>query len=308
MAVFIVINGDSPALVPTPYETKSFCLVGVANTGQGAPPLCVFFATPINSNTVRVFLCGEPKHLSPLGKDDVLDRRNWTIELVSASPPTPERVTEPVITLIENVQPQPNISGPPGITLWSVDIRVDRRLIYHAVYRITISSNVLTADGLNVAPGPPDNTKDFPGIAALRPLPLVRPAQTRRGRDYYYDTDLGVYRLSPDKDVATHTGVDVIKKKIIRRLVTAIGAFFHLPGYGVGLQVKKTFDSNRISEMRLAVDRQIRSEPEVADVQTTVTSPAIGVIIIQLGVKLRSGVEFDLTLQRESDGDTFVIV
>jgi hypothetical protein len=270
-------------------------------------PFCVPFATPINSNTIRVFICEEPKHVSPLGADDVLNRRNWTLELVSATPPTSERVTEPIIEKVENPQPRPEIviTGS-TTTTWSVDIRVDRPIVSTAVYRIIMGPLVSNALGTLTTPPDPYDRAEFPGIFSIRPLPPQRPLQQRPGIDFFYDTFEGVFRLDPKKDLQTHEGVSAAKKRILRRIMSGDG-FFHLPGYGVGLEVKKLFNPTRISELSLKLKEKILEEEEVDAVSAQITNE-IGLLIIQLRVRLRTGGTFELTVRRDSDSESVIVV
>ena len=49
----------------------------------------------------------------------------------------------------------------------------------------------------------------------------------------------GSLRIGADGDYVADEGTELMKKLILRRLLTPKGAFFHLPDYGYGLAVKE---------------------------------------------------------------------
>lgn len=306
MAEIIPIADEPVVSVPLPYETKHFCLVGVANTAQfPVPPFCVFFATPIESNLVRVFFCEEPRHVSPLGSTDVLLRDNWAIALVDDG--GDPLVTEPVIEQIENVQPRPEIVTGLAELPWSVDIRLDRRIVATATYQLILAPQVENAPGTRTTPAAPDDRVDFPGIIVRRPRRAPRSRQVEEDRlDYRYDFFQGFYRLDSKSDYDTHSGVVALKKRIIRRIISTPGGFSHLPDYGVGVRVKEPINATKLADLRSKVRRQVLLEEEVERVDVEVTFTG-GVLFIKLDVRTQVGA-FRLELERPSDGGEFVVV
>lgn len=124
-----------------------------------APPLpfSVIIATPINSNTIRVFFTEEPRRQSALSVNDALNRLNWEIQ-AQAGPGT-----APVVTLIENAQPRPNQFPLTFPDAWSVDVRTDRQIRFGSTY-LTIAGSAIVAASDNTLQPDPDDRGDHPGI------------------------------------------------------------------------------------------------------------------------------------------------
>ncbi len=263
-------------------------------------PFRVLLATPINSNTVRVFLSREPRHRSPLSGKDSLNRLNWTISIVSGPG------TIPVVETVENTQPRPTaVSGEPQA--WSVDLRTDRRVLAATTY-LTVAGSAITSAAEAPMAAPPFDRDDHPGIALPRPRRPQRPTAVRIGVDLFYDPFQARFILDAKGDIDVHGGLDALKKRIIRRLLSTPGGFIHLPGYGVGLRVKELNRTTDLADLRLRVARQVRLEDEVARASADVARLAPGVILVSVKVRTRRGEAFGLTFEvpREEGGDILV--
>lgn len=116
------------------------------------------------------------------------------------------------------------------------------------------------------------------------------------GVDLFYDTFTGTYRLDPRNDLAVHAGVDALKKRIIRRILTFPGEFYHLPDYGVGVQTKKKFNATNLTRLQADVIRQVRQEDEVDEVGVNVANPSPGVLVIEIKARTISGLPFGLSM------------
>lgn len=280
------------------------------------PPFRVVQVVPIDSNTLRIFFSKQPRLVGPLGTDDALNRLNWTLSLVIGPGKTPE------IEKMENAQPQPDLVGPisTGLdgnpingaipTAWSIDLRTARRIILETTYLVVASSLMIAVDGDAMAAAPNDRGES-PGIFVLRPRVIQRSSATRACVDIFYDffgdrSAQGAFNLNPRNDLDTHGGISALKKKIIRRIITTPGGFFHLPQYGVGLRNKGPFDPTSLAEIRLKIRDQVIQEREVADVSVAVATFAPGVLIIDLRVKTTIGTQFSLNI--ESSADEVVVI
>lgn len=128
---------------------------------SGAPPVPLQFQVvlviPLNSNTVRVFFSEEPRHLSALSANDALNRLNWEIR-IQAGPGT-----DPVVTSIENAQPQPSQFPMTFPGAWSVDVRTDRQIRFGTTY-LTVAGSAIAAASDNALQPDPDDRDDHPGI------------------------------------------------------------------------------------------------------------------------------------------------
>lgn len=258
-------------------------------------------ATVITSNQMRVFFSEEPVHRSVLGANDALNRVNWAISVLSGP------ATIPVVEQVENAQAQPNLFTD-FPTAWSVDLRTDRPLIELAEYLVVAAQAIGSLAGPTMA-APPNDRVDPPGIVLPPSRVPPTPPSSTSGIDFFYDTFTGVYRLDSKQDIDVHSGDDAVKKRIIRRILSTPGSFFHLPNYGVGLRVKQNFSTTRIALIRGEVERQVRQEEEVQDVSVTVSllGSLANVLLISLIVKTKAQQNpFSLEFQVPSVGAAVV--
>lgn len=150
----MAVNDITPVIetIPPAYE---WVQAGVQQ--QFGTPFQLVIAWPINSNTIRVLFSREPKHLSPLADDDALNRLNWEVRVQAGSG------SVPVVTLLENAQPQPTIFPSTWPDAWSVDARTDRQLRLKTTYLTIAGSAIVSATGSSLL-ADPDDRDDHPGI------------------------------------------------------------------------------------------------------------------------------------------------
>lgn len=236
----------------------------------------ILLLTPINSNTFRLYFSTEPWHSSTLAARDSLLRTNYAFSIGSGD------ATAPVVEGVENPQPRPDdIAGEPGA--WSVDLRLDRRILARAIYELEVS-NVLGIGGESLTV----DEAEAPGIS--RPRELVQPTSPQflpDPVDFFYDTFEGVFRLDSRNDLALHGGVDTLKKRIIRRILSSPGGFSHLPAYGVGLRVKQLLSATARAKLRADILRQVRQEPDVEEA-TVEVAVQNAIVFVSVSVRPRS--------------------
>ena len=80
---------------------------------------------------------------------------------------------------------------------------------------------------------------------------------------------LGTIQVDDTGDYAFDEGIVNLRKRIIRRLVTAKNAFAHLPGYGVGIPTygKRLSVSSVVQDLAADAETQIALEPDVSKVR-----------------------------------------
>jgi len=259
------------------------------------PGFFVIFWTPAASNVARVFLNVEPTHQSVLGATDVLNRLNWNVSLVSGPG------TSPVIEQVENAQAQPTaVDGYP--LAWSVDLRLDRPITQATSY-LVVASNLVAFNGAALAAPPFDR-----GVSAGDMLvrPRWQPPVVKGAIDYRYETFEGRYSVDSRGDIDVHTGVEYLKKRVFRRLLSHPGGFFHLPDYGVGLRPKVLMSTTDIARTQKAIEKQVLAEEDVAAVSVAVSLLASSALLVVIKVKARTGGGFDATLEVPTIGPIVV--
>lgn len=273
------------------------------------PPFRVVFVEPISSNVLRAYVSQEPRHFSALGVDDALRRTNWSISIASGPG------SSPVVEKVENPLARPGTVGlidDTGINgaipaAWSVDLRVDRRLLAPRTRYLTVAGSALRSVGGTAMTGSPYDRDLHPGrIERLRPA-FERPASMGLGIDFRYDPFTGAFLLDSKLDVAVHSGLEALKKRILRRLMTTPGGFFHLPTYGAGLIVKGPMNSQELSRVQRRVRQQVQAEAEILAVDVNVARLAEGVLLVTIKARTVLGLELDFGLEVPAEGSVVVV-
>jgi hypothetical protein len=101
-------------------------------------------------------------------------------------------------------------------------------------------------------------------------------------------------------DYANQSGLDLLRKLIIRRLTATPGDFAHIPQYGVGLKVKQPLPVGDLVKLQASIKQQIMQEPDVETVAATVTQSSnvltvqVSVTVMATGSKLDVSVPFQI--------------
>jgi len=115
----------------------------------------------------------------------------------------------------------------------------------------------------------------------------------------------GTLRIGRDGDYETEGGTELLRKLIIRRLVTAPGEFFHLPDYGLGIKVKEAPPGGSMTRLKQEIIRQVQLEPEVAEVGAQVTMSSDGLLSVQLLVRTVRGESVEVSVKQGQNGVQF---
>lgn len=98
----------------------------------------------------------------------------------------------------------------------------------------------------------------------------------------------GTLQLDAAGDYKLETGPQLVKKLILRRLMTTPGDFFHLPDYGIGIRLKEPVPPVDLGRLKTAVEQQVLRETEVQTASATVTLDANGILTVVVRAKLKS--------------------
>ncbi len=103
--------------------------------------------------------------------------------------------------------------------------------------------------------------------------------------------NLGTYVVDSSADYSFDEGLNSLKKRIYRRLVTKFNGFAHLPGYGIGLPyaIKRLATSAERSRLVAEAEKQIASEPDVQKVRVRFMELVPGLFRMTVLVRTRSG-------------------
>lgn len=258
----------------------------------GGGPIHVVRARAIKGQVVRVAFDAPPLAVSAAGVNDGLNPVNYTVTVVTGQASQPLSV---------GVDPDP-IPGPAAVVLageTGLDVHVDRPLVVGIRYRITVSTQVRGATG--GAMGAP-YAAEFTGVVLLRAL-RVTPRRTDLV-DIRNDPFVGRFLPTSAGDLQNQGGIDSLRKRILRRLVTPTNAFAHLPGYGLGLRLKDPASIAQLQAFKAEALTQIGQEPEVVAASITVTQEgqAAEVIRVHVSVRTRTGLSVEVGAAFDSSG------
>lgn len=230
------------------------------------------FAVACTTHTVRVGLSARTRAISPTGPGDALNPETWYVVssdlLVTLTVLAVVQINRTTFELY-TMQDLGNVND-----LWRVG-----------------SDTLLSAGGSRLEPPAYLTFRGVhPADAALRPVLRARDlanTQVSPGEAG------GTLRMTPGGDYATHSGAELLKKLIWRRITTTPGSFFHLgESYGTELKLKSLVRDNDLLAMQAKLAQQIREEPDVQDVHVELSLASSGILKLRVrvqSVRLGSG-------------------
>lgn len=246
---------------------------------HGSPPFAegvsILTAVATTVKEVRVYLTAEPKHMSSVAVGDALNPATWTVQ----------RLDVPAyFNVMSVVQYTPTIYG----------IVVDQPFGGAIVVHEVSSTTLLDAGGGVILPprkaqfaGLVADTAVGPQAKLAKRGAIVRDVANPQSPRGAPDVLGGTLVLGSAGDYETVTGVELVKKLIVRRLTTRQGEFFHLPSYGVRFRVKETVQPGSLRQLKTEIERQILKESEVAAASAALTLGADNVLTVMIKATIR---------------------
>jgi len=257
---------------------------GASAAGTG---IHVVSAVALSTREVQVVLSGSALAEAKTAPGDALNPETWMVQrldtfdflhVVSVRPVSPEVY---VLTIVEEF-------GPVGAT--------------HRVSTATLKD---PSGGLCVPP----RSADFAGMLAADKADQNAMLERRRAvpRDIANPQSPGPNGglvsglvVSAGGDYELESGTVLVKKLILRRLMSTPGDFPHLPEYGIGFKVKEPMPAANLVKLKAEIELQVRREPEVQDVTAALYLNPGNVLYVQVRARLRSGDVMDVTLPAPS--------
>lgn len=229
-------------------------------------------AVAISTHEVQVTLTQEPMHAQGTNVGDALNPATWDVQ----------RLADGALFHVLDAR----IGDSNHIFILTLFEPLGPATVQHRVS----SSTLLDVGGAGIVP---PTSADFAGlIAAAVATPTAQTVQ--RGASVQ---DLanpqpvvqgGTLRIGTSGDYESETGVALLRKLILRRIMTAPGDFFHLPNYGVGIRQKQPLVTTDLVQLKATIESQARAEPEVDDVSCSLLQSADGSLQIQLRVRSKN--------------------
>jgi hypothetical protein len=253
-------------------------------------------AIPIAENMVRLVFSEAPSFTMLLDAGDASRRERYSITANTGTFGMDGLVSRPVqILYVEQ-----NMADDPLGRF--IDLTIDRPFSPDpASYTVTVNGLVTAVSSTPLDSGavmtpflgvsryisPPNPetatpSRDFSNPQTLSMLVNATGEQTLSG--------LGTHPVDSTGDYATDDGVQNLKKRVFRRLMTAKGAFLHAPGYGVdipGSAARLNVPSVR-EGLAADAESQISQEPDVKRVRVTVATDPLTPNVARFTVLVRT--------------------
>lgn len=117
--------------------------------------------------------------------------------------------------------------------------------------------------------------------------------QTLPDAENFDPPPLGTFQINDRGDFAIERGTAYLRKRLLRRATSALGAFFHLPNYGFAEPIKGTITPDLLRRMQARAQSQVLQEPDVVRASVLVfrDTSAPNVVTIRITVTDREGTE-----------------
>ncbi len=252
------------------YGTQIY---GVGSWGLNGSslPVAGAMAYAVGDRKVRVILDSEPQHSGSTLTGDALNPRTWTI----TEPATGKVWTVMSVAMVDKFT----------YDLVTLEIFPD-----HFGSLELETTTLIAITGLPF----PTITETFTG-AYLDANSTDQKRTTARG---YSPKDLanvqtpfedlvgGTLQIESGGDYASMSGDALVRKLILRRLISKRGDFFHLPEYGAGLREKEPVPTVDLRKIAVQIEQQVALEREVSEVRASLTYSA-GASALLINVKAR---------------------
>lgn len=260
-------------------------LWGLGPFGSLSSAISVASALASSTNTVRVTLTNLPQEIDATANGDVLNTATWLVTRLD---------TGQVFTVLQ-VRP---FDEP-----YTFELDLLEPLGNYRITHRVQSSTLLSSAGILISA---PKSADFAGVVVSVAPPLSTPQRSYTSVDLAnppapqgLDSLGGTLIIDANSDYRNEDGASLLRKLIIRRLVTVPGEFFHLPTYGVGITVKEPLRGGDIIKLQKLIEQQVLLEPDVESVQAQVSlSRSSGILTLKIkALQRKNGEAVEIGLQ-----------
>lgn len=238
-------------------------------------------AAQSNVAAVDVTFASAPKAVSEILLDDALRPKSW--RLLSADP----NAVIPTVVQVE------------ALDSLTFRLSLSKALSYPATYLVEAAPTIETE--ANEVPIICRCVFFDTTFAYVAPRDAVQGqsgdlANPQTSRDGGFGVGLGTYQINDRGDLALEGRVAGVRKRILRRAMTALGGFYHLPNYGFGQGIKEPLRPSALRSIAIEAKRQVELEPEVrrASVSMRQVPEAPNVVVMVIRAVLSNGLEVEV--------------
>jgi hypothetical protein len=249
---------------------------GTESPFGGPGSIAIIGATSIGTHEILVDFDQTPETFDPAGQRSATNTDNWTLTAID---PRIESTADPTVLYNPDRLPVPTRDPLLIAADWSrlaptqIILAVDSALERGVEYDLEIQP-VVEGDACEALAGV--TTWRF-GAVGQGPPPRARIIQLDRYRDWANeffpsraDQPESTWTITSNRDIALHDGIDSLRKRIFRRLLSALNAFSHLVGYGTDLRIKSILRPSDVQRLANAIPEQVRQEPDVRTAACTI--------------------------------------
>lgn len=244
-------------------------LFGTESPFGGPGAIAIIGVATIGTHEILVDFDRTPETFDPAGQRSATNVDNWVLSpidprIASTADPTvlynPDRLPVPTREPIL-IEVDWDRKAPTQVVL-AVDSALERGVEYDLEIQPLVEGSACESlVGVT--------TWRF-GAVGQGPPRRARIIQLDRYRDWateYFPTaenqPESTWTITSSRDIALHDGVDSLRKRIFRRILTSLSGFSHLVGYGTDLRIKSLLRGNDVQRLANAIPEQIRQEPDV---------------------------------------------
>jgi hypothetical protein len=258
----------------------------------------------VGTNELIAFFDAPPKCRDPLGYRDARNAEMWTITSV-----------DPAVVALDGSLVVPPGARRPSLVPWigscfldeddptQVHIKTVPSLEVGIDYDVTLAGSIRGA-----------SCEEFGGVATFRIRAADR-SQPDKSRFAVVDTyrdwanpyvsnsgelGTGTWLLDETGERVLDNAESSLKKRVIRRIITELGGFMHMPNYGLTSLSKRIARPTAIQGYVVRIQEQIRSEPDVREASVTGS--------LELGKTGGAVVRFFVRVQTRSIGEVSFLV
>ena len=267
---------------------------GPYGLGYESDPLAIAGATLITANLALVAYTGDPGLPNPGNTRGPLFPNNW--HLVALDPGLVVRLAQHVVIVpdeatrltLSDDQPQIALYPLPFFLVW-----FDGPLTPGGHYELDLTLDPPIPSGCScselVGLTLRRDTHQTDARDGERLMDVANPAVPRDA--LRLPPLLGTYQLTDAGDFGLDKSeASSLRKRVIRRVTTVAGGFFHLPGYGAMPKLKGLLTVDAAERLQARILAQVRQEPDVVDASVTVQQVpgfpgmlSVGVNVVPLG-------------------------
>ena len=274
-SVYLAVTTDENGVFQRRADTSTYRITTMVMGYILNPEFQVESSILRTRNTLEVTFDQEPVHVDPEDPVSATNPDNWSFPVVVGTP--------------ENNRLIQNISYIGNNT---IRIAFDGPLDPQIGYSIDISNIESTDEGIFIAGSDffisygAEQGAEEPFQPEERSFDIANPQLPSQAGE---NQSLGTFQIDDTGDLLNDSGRNSLKKRIIRRITTIPGGFFHLPEYGLSFREGELITSTELRRLQTSTEEQIRQEPGVINARVLVSQTSPGIINLTARVQDSTG-------------------